>query len=246
MKQITLDANDFVPNYLAGESILKIAERYGVSRQIIRKYLTESGIPIRHISECTRLHWGTLTTDERRHQVAAAHRSTNGRKMSTTDLAKAAIGRQFSQSSVSDTEIRFAKLLIERGCAFTPQLAIGPYNCDFAIYPVAVEIFGGAWHWYGNHLARTAKRFRYIMDQGWHVLVVTDYGGVPINDLTADYAISYIETARLNPSGVRQYRVIRGAGQFVAGGSADDDEISIVPAFTARRNSLGQYESVPR
>lgn len=246
MKRIILNPNDFIPDYLAGETIQQIACRYNVSRKVIRKYLINSGIEIRPQGYYIRLRWQQMTPKERELQVSAAHRAALGRTMTTMDLAKAAIGRQRKLSGISDTEKIVAKLLTDRGCAFIQQFAIGPYNCDIAIPPVAVEVFGGAWHWYGQHINRLAKRFRYIMNQGWHILVVTDYGGVAINEATADYIISYVQSARRNPANIREYRVIRGAGQFMAGDSINDDEISIVPTFTARRNALGQYETVPR
>lgn len=246
MKRILLNPDDFIPDYLAGETIQKIARRHKVSRAVIRNYLIASGIEIRPQGDYIRTNWQRMSPEEREGQVMAAHKATKGRKMTAADLAKAAIGRQMKLTGISDTERRLAKLLTSKGCSFVQQFAIGPYNCDFAIPPVAVEVFGGNWHWYGDHLSRLAERFRYIMNQGWHILVVTDYGGVTINKATADYIISYVEIARRNPSCIRKYRVIRGTGQFVAGGSIDDDEISIIPAFTARRNALGQYETVPR
>jgi hypothetical protein len=137
-------------------------------------------------------------------------------------------------------------MLQDRGIPTIAQQAIGPYNCDLGAYPVAVEVFGGGWHWYGDHVAIVPKRFRYILDAGWHILAVKIDAAFPLTSVTADYIAAYIQQARSDPSSRREYRVIRGAGETLASGSADDDQISIVPTFTAGRNVLGQYTRVPR
>src|SRR5690606_37643437 len=111
--------------------------------------------------------------------------------------------------------------------------AIGPYNCDLAVHPVAVEVFGGGWHWHGAHYARAEERFRYIMNEGWYVLVVVVgfNGRFPLTPAVGDYVASEIERARRDPSLVGQYRVVWGAGEFSTGGRLEDDHFSIEPPF---------------
>jgi hypothetical protein len=122
-------------------------------------------------------------------------------------------------------------MLEERGVSCIQQQAIGPYNCDLGAFPVAVEIFGGNWHFSGAHLARSEERTRYLLNAGWHVLMVQATANHPIDAATADYIAVYVKEARRDLSVLREYRVIRGAGETIAGGSANDEHISIVPTL---------------
>ncbi len=55
------------------------------------------------------------------------------------------------------------------GCHFRRQHPIGPYVVDFACWParLAVEILG-------QHQAPDSRRERYLAEQGWRVLHLTD------------------------------------------------------------------------
>lgn len=243
------DTKDLIGRYLAGESENALAKSFGFSRQVVRRILRQGGIERRGRSEAEALKWARMSPDQRASQVAAAHEATRGSTKSFDSLCRAALSRQRLQSHATDAEWEFARLLANRGLATIPQQAIGAYNCDLGAFPVAVEIFGGNWHWHGRHLARTPERIRYMLDSGWHVLMVHAWpdAGYPLGDEVADHVVAYVEAARRDPAARREYRVIRGAGEILASGSADDDEVSIEWAFTNRRNPVtGRYESVPR
>jgi very-short-patch-repair endonuclease len=187
-----------------------------------------------------------MTVAERQAQVAAANVAATGRQKTFAEQCLAAQTRQERRSHASTYEGTLERLLAERGIAIVPQCAIGPYNCDLGAYPVAVEIFGGHWHWHGYHLRVAEKRLNYLLNAGWHVLAILVNKTFPITDATAEYVAAYIESARGDPARRREYRVIRGAGELIAAGSVDDEKISIVPTFTSGRNALGQYTRVPR
>jgi len=156
-------------------------------------------------------------------------------------------GRQAKATHVSEIELELAGMLSERGIETTPQLAIGPYNCDLAARPVAVEVFGGHWHWHGHHLARVEERFRHLMDAGWNILVIPVNFSSPLTAAVADYAASYIKATRRDPPAICEYRVVWRAGEFATSGCADDDEISIEPPFrSARDPATGRYKTVAR
>jgi very-short-patch-repair endonuclease len=55
------------------------------------------------------------------------------------------------------------------GCHFRRQHPIGPYVVDFACWParLAIEV-------HGQHQPPDAHRQRYLAEQGWRVLRVTD------------------------------------------------------------------------
>lgn len=246
-KRIALNADDIVREYLAGVSEKKLADRFNVSRTAIRRRLIESGVNPRGRSEAELVKWSQMSARKRKAQTDAAHDAVRGKPVAMEVKIKQAIGKQRTLPNVSPIETLLADMLKARGIATIPQQAIGPYNCDLGAYPVAVEIFGGEWHWSGRHLLRTPERFRYILNAGWHILVVkVTPRRDPLTEATADYVAAFIETVSRDPSLIREYRVIRGAGEVIAAGSADDDNISIVPSFTRGRNSKGQYCAVPR
>lgn len=241
-----IDADYLVREYLAGASELALSKALGVNRRAIRRCLIERGITPRTQSEAERIKWRLMPADKRRAQVTAAHAAVRGTRKSIESKIAHAKTVEAKQLHISPLERAFGWLLEDRGIVVTHQRAIGPYNCDLAAEPVAVEIFGGNWHFSGRHLARTPERFRYLMKAGWHVLAVVVSEDTPPQPL-ADYIARYIKRARRNPAARREYRVIRRGGQTLAAGGVDDDNVSIEWAFANRRNpTTGRYESIAR
>jgi hypothetical protein len=244
-KQINVDY--LVREYLAGRSELQLSREMGIDRNGIRRRLVERGITPRGRSEAERMKWRQMAPEVRAAQVAAAHIAVRGtHKTLASKIAHAQTVERLGLH-ISPIERRVARLLKKCGVDIVHQQAIGPYNCDLGAFPVAVEIFGGHWHFYGRHLQRTPERFRYLLNTGWFVLAVVVSPEYPLHLRLPDYIVSYIQQARSQPSARREYRVIRGAGETLAAGSADDEQISLEWAFTNRRNpATGRYESVPR
>jgi very-short-patch-repair endonuclease len=236
--------------YQAGESCLSIADRLGTSRVPISAILKRGGVDIRGGSEANLLRMSRLSSEERRSLASAAHDAVRGKKRSFVAKVKNAIAKQTTLSGASVTEEMVICDL--KSCLIhpIPQLAVGPYNCDLACHPVAVEIFGGQWHFSGRHLSRTHERIKYFGNAGWHVLMVVideSRNNYRYGLDTGNYIVSYVNEARANPSAPREYRVIDCRGNTLAAGCCDDSEISIVPAFTGRRDpATGRYERVPR
>jgi very-short-patch-repair endonuclease len=246
MKRIDLDIDDLIRRYEDGDSVLAMSRDLGVSRTVVVNNLHRIALAPRTSKQAGRLRAARLSPAQRKAQAEAAHIAKRGCPNTHEQLARMAATRQLRCLTVSPHENILRDLLSERGVETVQQQAIGSYNCDLAAFPVAVEVFGGNWHWYGNHLAAIAKRFNYILNAGWHILVVWTNNEFCITSETADYVAAYIKTARSNPSARREYRVIRRAGQTIASGGADGDKISIISAFANARNALGQYVSVPR
>jgi hypothetical protein len=147
---------------------------------------------------------------------------------------------------MNNSEALMYGLLRQRGIFPIPQQAIGIYNCDLGCFPVAVEILGGDWMSAGTkRYANYVRRTSYLLNADWHVLMVKTSARYPITPDQADYLVTYIEAARSNPSSTREYRVIRGAGQLVAAGCANDNEVSFVPTFTCTRDLItGRYKTI--
>jgi very-short-patch-repair endonuclease len=128
---------------------------------------------------------------------------------------------------ISDAERELAVMLRERDIEVIPQQAVGPYNVDLGTFPIAVEVWGGAWHFSRDH----TERFHYLLDRGWAVVIVyTDKIRSPLGPGAADYIAALIEICRTAPPPAGQYWVIRGSGELSASGRLDDDDVaSVVP-----------------
>lgn len=248
-RRIPLPEDEICARYTAGDSPAILAAAFGVSVMPILRILRERGVQMRSGSESNIIRAQRLTPEQRQQNAAAAHAAKRGRPNAMEALDRAAVTRQARMSGrMSQTEVTIASMLRERGIDSVPQVAIGPYNCDIGAAPVAVEIFGGKWHWHGAHIARSPQRIRHILDAGWHMLAIRIAPvGDPLTEATADYVAAYIQQARSDPSAIRQYRVVRSNGDLIAAGSAQDDDLSIVNAFEhARDATTGRYVRVPK
>lgn len=236
---------EIVKLYMSGESVNALAKRFLCARRSIELRLRAARVELRSASEAEKIKWARMTNDERRRQVEAAH--TAARIPSPFQvMCQRAYLRQQSVPSVSYLEDFFNELLTARGVRMQRQMAVGPYNADFATYPVAVEIFGGNWHFSGNHAARLEKRVGYFFDRGWHILALWHINRKPITADTADYVIAYMNELRRDPSRRPEYRVIRGASELAAHCRADDGQWALIPALRSVRDpTTGRYKSVP-
>lgn len=233
--------------YEKGMSENAIAKKLKIGRRVIRNRLLYAGIHIRSQSEAESLKWSQMSIAKRRRQVSAAHKAAKGRIVSFDEKYQRAFTNQQNLNHVSSNEILLSNLLELRKIKTIPQFAIGPYNCDLAANPVAVEVYSGHWHWYGRHLRRVEERFNYILNAGWFIYVVAISKSFPLTDDVVDYLASYIKSIRRNKPSRTEYRVVWGAGKYIASGSLNDNHISIIPPFTNTRDvTTGRYKSIPR
>lgn len=227
---ITLPTAEIVLAYEGGESEQAIARRYGVMRAVVRRHLKESGVHLRGQAEANALRMSKMSPAERAGLTEAAHDAVRGKPVSGRSLQLAAQRREQNpwHANRSASEVRFQQWLSDRGLVFTPQKAIGPYNVDFAVSSIAVEILGGGWH-AAKH-ARHARRSPYILDAGWHLLMIWDYEGLSaMRPQAADYLIAFLNEAGSDPAASRQYRVISGSGELLAARRREDDEFPLEP-----------------
>ena len=239
---LDLPVDSIVELYTSGQSEKQIAKRFNVSRNVIRKRLVSQGIEIRPQSERIKLVWQGFSKERRISQVKAAHNATRGKSVSFETKCKHAKTIEKYPSNFSESELILQKMLSERGIETIHQKAIGPYNCDLAAYPIAVEIFGGNWHFFGHHAARFNERTRYILNRGWYIYIIPISESFPLTAAVADYAASYIKSIRRQKPPICEYRMVWGAGKLTTTGSLKDDDFSIIPSFkdacklTARKN----------
>ncbi len=223
-KRIPVDGA--VEDYLRGESVLELSQRLGVSRCVIDRHLTEAGVSKRTASEQSFIAARKQTPAERKARASAANAAKRGRPNSPAMKAAAARTRQLKAAPESEGEVAMLGWLRERGEDPCIQTAVGKYNVDFTIAGIAVEVLGGEWH--ANKTAH-AVRTKDILDAGWHVLFVWDTAHYPIRAAAADYAVAFAKESRVDPSAGREYRVIRGDGEFVASGSLENYDLTLIP-----------------
>ena len=239
---LDLPIDSIVELYTSGESEKQIAKLFNVSRNVIRRRLVSQGIEIRPQSERIKLVWQGFSKERRIRQTEAAHKATKGKPMSWEAKCKHAKTIEKYPSNFSESELVLIKMLSERGIEAIHQKAIGPYNCDLAAYPIAVEIFGGNWHFFGHHAARFEERTRYILNRGWFVYIIPVSEFFPLTNAVADHTASYIKRIRRQKPPICEYRMVWGAGELTATGSLKDDNFSIIPSFkdacklTAKKN----------
>ena len=247
-KLISVDIEKAVRLLESGRGVSGIAEELGVTRMIMTRIFKNAGIKTRNRSEQQFARMASYTPEQRKLLATPSHNAARGctRRESSKEIAAKTKERN-NRILKSDSESILMDMLRQRGIETIPQKAIGIYNCDLATESVAVEIWGGHWHWHGAHLARTEKRFNEIMNRGMSVLVVAVTVTSPLTDAVADYVAAYLKNFSMNPTLPREYRVIWRAGEFFTCGGINDDNFSVKPPFTATRDiSNGRYKTIPR
>lgn len=229
-ERVHLDVDQLVELYESGESVKAIAERVGVTRRTIDKRLRARGVEPRTAGEQQLIRYARTTPEERRAIAAHAFEAKRGRPNSPEALERAARTREAGGQSVSRGEAMMADWLHERGMLVRPQVAIGKYNADLGVEPVAVEIFGGNWHGSGRHARRFPARCHDVLHRGWSLVIVWDQTRCPMRVEAADKVVAFYEAIRRNPPAVGEYRVLRGDGELLSAGRGELNDGALVPS----------------
>src|SRR4051812_21903961 len=102
----TLNADDLVRGYVAGESINQLAKEFSVSRSVVASRLQKAGVQLRGQSEAERLKWSKMGETERAAQVAAAHAASRGRTDPAERRARRALAFQQTRSRAVPNEAK--------------------------------------------------------------------------------------------------------------------------------------------
>lgn len=231
--------------YLSGQSALQVESATGVSRSAIKRELLSRGIEPRGRSAAGLNRASLMTIEQRRQQASAAHEASRGRQASMAERCKRAETVERSPGPMSAHEQQFAGWLNERGIPFRREVAVGPYNVDFGIGPIAVEILGGEWHLEKN--ARHSQRTPYILDQGWSLAFVWATPNCPMTSKAAEQVITWANQFSRDPSSLSEYRVIRGDGHIIATGT-EGNEFTGIPASRSglNRSEVGRLGCLVR
>jgi very-short-patch-repair endonuclease len=174
-----------------------------------------------------------MAPEQRAAQVADAHTAARGSKRTLEQLVEHARALERIGGHDSPAEALMAEWLAERGEPSVPQKAIGKYNVDLAVAPVAVEILGGGWHSVKKtHAIRTPE----ILNAGWHLAFVWNYEGrSALTEQAADHVVAWLNEVRRDPPAIGQYRVVSGDGELLAAGRADDPQFALEPPPRGRQ-----------
>lgn len=225
--RVAVPGEAIVSAYESGASEYGLSRQYDVSRGTIARILRDAGVARRDMSEAGKVRNEHLSVAERKRQTAAANRSARMRRTPEIDKFRHALQVEQRGDHDSPGEAHLAELLNQRGVNTAAQRAIGVYNVDLAALPVAVEVLGGGWHSIKTvHTERTP----YILDEGWHLVMVWDYEGrSALGPGAADYLVAFLEEIRRNPPATCQYRVIAGQGELLAARGREDNEFPLEP-----------------
>lgn len=146
--------------------------------------------------------------------------------------------KERNPGNVSPAERQFGAWLRDWGYDAIPQKAIGPYNVDLVVGNVGVEIYGGNWHYTGQHAERFTERTQYLLREGiWLLIVWIDERRYPLQlPAVGEFVALHQQAARLQ-SARGQYRVIRGSGERISSGGVTRCAVGDVLPFKERGNN---------
>lgn len=210
--------DNIVRRYQIGESELKLARECGVSRNVIRRRLIEAGVTPRNSSQANTASMGLMTFEQRCARTATSHVAAKGRRQPARERIQRAKIRQVKRLGISPVEDILAAMLTDKGFTVTQQKAIGTYNVDIAIESprIAVEIFGGHWHTSPHHANLMRKRLPYILNHGWHLLIIWVHAKRhPLTIDATNYITRFAQELSLDKTTRSHYRMIWGDGDSV-------------------------------
>ena len=233
------DIGDLTRRYESGETPTALGRHYGVSRTVVQRWLTEAGVRLRTGSESSRIRMAKMTPAERRANASAAHEARRGQVVTPETRRKFAATRErLSREGSwrrSAGEEAMGRFMDEAGLEYVPEQVVADfYNVDLGCSPVAVEVLGGGWHGSEDRRLHHSKRTHDILNRGWHMVFVWSTNSRPLTREGAHKVIAHVEEARLHPSPVGQYWVLRGDGELVASGGDEGDDFALVPTSVSR------------
>lgn len=195
-------------------SIKALAERFDVSRSAISRGFGRLGLSWRSRSDAELIKWRAMDIGARRRQVAAANAAIRGRPANQERLMRAAVSRQASLVKIGRLEVDLAGRLARCGFPNILQLAVGRYNLDIGLAPVAVEIQNATCA--PLLVPRLRKRCEYLADAGWNTIYLMTGRGIVIERPCLEKLVAFAKRSKRDPTFRRQHWVIGGAGKLRA------------------------------
>jgi very-short-patch-repair endonuclease len=212
--------------YESGIGFTEISDKFGCSKNVIKRRLIDNGVHIRSRSEVVQTIWKTRWNSpaEKEKMLSAAWDASRGRTDSIdTKIARAKtieqklIGRGRFEEPV-------AKLFENKGFEVVRQMAVNIYNIDIAIptHRIAVEVFGGNWH--SLHNAKERQHVKYLLDNNWFVFIIRINREVFDEISIANQFSTIVDVFGGYESLRGKYGVIRGNGKPSAKSCDDVDD----------------------
>lgn len=171
-RSLQIDLQKVKSMYQDGISENQIAKTFKVSRLVVRKHLIRAGVQMRSQSEAEKLKWSQMSPSKRNQQLNAAHIASKGRIVSAMEKAIRARIQETRpiEKNIGIGESVFKQFLSNQGIDFKYQAAVGPYNIDFLIGSVAVEITANTGRFYKN--TRLHRRVKDLLKSNIKTLYV--------------------------------------------------------------------------
>ena len=247
-RNLSFDRDEAIRLYRDGALFVDLAERFNVHWMVVRRVIINAGVKLRPYSEIQRIKASRLTKQERARHSKAAHDAVRGKSQSLEHRRKIALTREDRGVGISRIELSCKNLLEDRGFTCIPQKAIGSYNVDVAITepPIAVEIFGGHWHAHGSHAARFRKRIDYIINSGWHPIIIWVTRDYPLEIGAIEYIVSFAKKISGNKSFRCKEQMIFGNGQVTSLGKRKLNGLPVISRPHPRNKATGRYTPLSR
>lgn len=179
-------------------TVKAIAERLGVSRDTIYRYMKKWGIPWRSIREDNMRRYETMSSAERKLQTKYANLARRGSTASQEELRNNAKARENNFNLMSKWEREFFNALppsLQNVTVY--NYAIDKFNVDFALpaLQLAIEIHGGNWHNSPRKREQDHAKQAYLREQGW---IIKEIWSRDMDDV-----IALLQKPRFDPASVR-------------------------------------------
>lgn len=223
----TIDRQALIARYLTGTTQSELRRIYHMHFEPIHQVLLDAGV-LRTPLEARRLVIQRWTPERRATFQEASSRALRNYVHGEEWAIATARGRERTLNRIGFGEWQLATWLRQYGLTFVLQQAVGHYNVDIGILPIAVELFMTA----ANPLGRIKMRQKveYLLNRGIHVLFIMSSPRHFLRAEVAEHVVAFLEEAQCDPSPVGQYRMIRGCGELMATSSRDLDNVTIIPA----------------
>lgn len=215
-KNMSINADNIISEYLSNKSIKQIAADIGYSREIVYRVLRENNIAIRNRSESMYVRMAQTSPEERKRLALAANIAKRGTHNTPEMLHKRALAHQ---RRIGAFEKEFNDAIIAAGIETIPQEPFMSYNLDIGCGDIAVEIHTQK----ANPLTvKYVSKLMNCVNSGKSMI----YVWIPPRNLTIsaecyEKVISIIKEFRSNPPSRSKYWVIRSTGELYASGSFD-------------------------
>ena len=238
---------DILALYNSGTGVAGIADQLGFTRGHMIRFFKKYNIPMRSRRDQQIERMKNATEEQIKFLTKNAHLASKGRKHTFEEKCKRARTRYANQSfQDSKYEALLSGAFRDNGIDFVREYPVGPYNLDFLVGNIAVEIFGGHFHSSGHHNAIFHERTKYILNSGFSIIFAFANRD-SFESVIANKIMILLNIFRSDEAGIAKYRVIWGTPDRLTGGSAYDDNFPLVcPTTHIRDVRTGRYKSIPK